>query len=85
MPQAKAARWRRWGQAMAKWLWRPNQGRRSGNPRDPKATGPGTPGTPRPRPWLGLQRYLAMAWPRRRIVLPWPVAWHGNILITSAE
>ena len=52
------------GQAMAKWRSGPSQGRRSGNPRDPRAKGPGTLGTPGPRPWLHLQRHLAMAWPR---------------------
>ena len=38
-PHVRAARWRRRGQAMAKWRWGPSQGRRSGHPREPKATG----------------------------------------------
>jgi hypothetical protein len=54
------------GQAMAKWRSGPSQGRRSGNPGDPRDKGQGTLGTPGQRPWLGIQRNLAMAWPRRR-------------------
>ena len=77
MPQARAAQWQRRGQA--RWRWGPSQGRRSRNAREPKAKGPGTLGTQGPRPWLRLKRHLAMAWPGRAIVLPWPAAWHGNM------
>jgi hypothetical protein len=41
------------------------------------AKGPGTLRTPGPRPWVGLKRHLAMAWPRRRhrAALAWGMAW----------
>ena len=66
MPQGRAARWRRRGQAMAQWRWRPSQGRGPGAPRVPGPLALGSLGFLDLRPWLGPQNQLAMTWPRRR-------------------
>ena len=63
------------GQAMAKWRWG-----------EVSCAGPGTLGTPVPRPWLGLKRHLAMAWPGhgQALARQWPgpgQARPGNILL----
>ena len=72
MPQARAARWRRRGQAMGKGRWGRGQGR--------QVPGPWGPQWGSSRPWPRLQRPLPLAWPRSHLAAPWPgppATWTG--------